>query len=239
MTETIMEAHDQRYSRQTMLAEIGADGQRRLSQAAVLIVGLGGLGSAAATYLAGAGVGRLGLCDNDTVSLSNLQRQMLYDSRGVGLAKTDEACRRLSAQSPHIRFDLYPQGLTADNADDIIGQYDIVMDCTDNYRTRYIIDDACARCGKPWVYGSIGEFDGQVAIFGAASGVRYSDLYPERGELCALDGQTRGVLGAVPGVVGAIQASEAIKMICRFGTPLYGKLFTINLKSLSTSVFEF
>ena len=143
----------QRYTRQTMLPEIGERGQRRLAEASVLVVGLGGLGSPVALYLAAAGVGRLGLADADVVSLSNLQRQVLYTARQVGEPKTRAARERLAALSPHTRFDLYDEGLTAENAQRIVAEYDLVVDCCDNYPTRYLLDDVCAACGKPWVYG--------------------------------------------------------------------------------------
>lgn len=228
-----------RYSRQTMLPTIGEEGQRRLLASSVLIVGLGGLGSAAATYLTGAGVGHIGLCDPDTVSLSNLQRQVLYTEDEIGVGKVKAAAARLKAQSSPTRFDLYPDGLTRENAPAIAGRYDLLVDCTDNFATRYLIDDVCATLGKPWVYGSIGEHRGEVAVMNHRSGRRYADLYPDRKELCGLPRKTAGVIGALPGVIGALQASEAIKIITGADNPLDGRLFSIDLLSLSTFIIEF
>lgn len=222
-----------------MLAEIGEDGQRKLRAASVLIVGAGGLGAAVGTYLTGAGVGRIGLADPDTVSLSNLQRQVLYTEAEVGLKKVDCARKRLSAQSGHTIFETFPEGVTEANANETAGRFDLIMDCTDNYPTRYLIDDTCAALGKPWIYGSIGEFTGQVAVMNHLRGRRYADLYDDREGLCGLPRTIRGVLGAVPGVVGAIQAAEALKLICGFGELLDGRLFTIDLKTLKTDIFDF
>ncbi len=222
-----------------MLSEIGAEGQRKLKRASVLIVGLGGLGAAVSTYLTGAGVGRIGLADNDVVSLSNLQRQVLYTENTLGRRKVDEAALRLSAQSSHTAFDLFPDGLTENNAAETVSGFDLVVDCTDNYPTRFLIDDTCAALGKPWIYGSIEEFSGQVAVMNHRRKRRYSDLYDDREGLCALPRTVKGVLGAVPGVIGALEASEAIKLICGFGEPLDGRLFTIDLKTLQTNIFDF
>lgn len=228
-----------RYSRQRMLAEIGDEGQRRLGAASVLIVGLGGLGAPAATYLAGAGVGRIGLADNDVVSLSNLQRQVLYAEAEVGSPKTSAARNRLAAINGDVTFEIHPDGLTAENARSLIGGYDLVVDCCDNFATRYLLDDVCAETGRPWVYGSIGEFHGQVSVFNHARGRRYRELYPDREALCALPRAAAGVLGAVPGVIGALEASEAIKILAGFGTVAEGRLFTIDLLTLETSLIEF
>lgn len=205
----------------------------------VLIVGLGGLGAAVATYLTGAGVGRIGLCDPDRVSLSNLQRQVLYTEQQIGMPKVEEAARRLGSQSSSTRFDLHPDGLTEENGETLAAGYDLLVDCTDNFATRYLIDDICHRLGKPWVYGSIGEFRGQVAVMNHLNGRRYADLYPDREALCALPHKTAGVIGAVPGVIGAMEASEALKLLAGFGNPLDGKLFSIDLLTLSTLIIEF
>lgn len=229
----------ERYARQLMLGEIGEDGQRKLSEASVLIVGLGGLGAPAATYLVGAGVGRIGLCDPDVVNLSNLQRQVLYTEDEVGRPKTDCAECRLSAISGHTVFEVYPDGLTPGNAEGIVSRYDIVVDCCDNFRTRYLIDDTCAALGRPWIYGSIGAFHGQVALMNGRRGLRYSALYPDRAELEDRPAASGGVLGVVPGVIGAIEAGEALKLIVGFGETLDGRLFTINLKTLQTDIIEF
>ena len=229
----------ERYARQTMLPEIGPEGQRRLAASSVLLVGAGGLGSPAALYLTGAGVGRLGLADPDTVSESNLQRQVLYTESQIGRPKPTAARERLAALSSSTRFDLHPEGLTAENARELVAAYDLVVECCDNFATRYLLDEACAEVGRPWVYGSIGAFHGQVSLFNGRTGRRYTELYPDREALCALPRSTAGVLGTVPGVIGAIEASEAIKWIAGFGEPLEGKLFTIDLKTLQTETIEF
>lgn len=229
----------ERYARQTMLPEIGPEGQRRLAASSVLLVGVGGLGSPAALYLTGAGVGRLGLADPDTVSESNLQRQVLYTESQIGRPKPAAARERLAALSSSTRFDLHPEGLTAENARELVAAYDLVVECCDNFATRYLLDEACAEVGRPWVYGSIGAFHGQVSLFNGRTGRRYTELYPDREALCALPRSTAGVLGTVPGVIGAIEASEAIKWIAGFGESLEGKLFTIDLKTLQTETIEF
>lgn len=230
---------DERYARQTMLPEVGDEGQRRLAAASVLLVGLGGLGSAVAPYLAGAGIGRMGLADPDTVSESNLPRQTLYIEAQLGQPKTAAAHARLSALSSPTRFDLYPEGLTADHAAEQVAAYDLVIDCCDNYPTRYLIDDACRAAGRPWVYGSIGAFHGQVALMNGRRGRCYADLYPDREALSRLPRATMGVVGPVPGVVGAIEAAEAIKWIVGCGEPLDGRLLTIDLLTLQTDIIEF
>lgn len=226
-----------RYSRQTML--IGEEGQLRLSQASVLIVGLGGLGAPVATYLAGAGTGHLGLADPDTVSLSNLHRQTLYSETQTGMPKTEAAAERLRAIYAGIRLSLYPEGLTPLNARRTVGLYDLVIDCTDNFAARYLIEDAAVAGGKPWVYGAIGEYSGQVSVFNHLKGRRYSELYPDREELCALPRTTSGVLGPLPGVIGAMQASEAIKIITGIGETAEGKLLSIDLLTLRTETITF
>ncbi len=231
--------NDQRYARQTALPEIGPTGQAMIERGSVLIVGLGGLGAPAATYLTGAGVGRIGLCDPDTVSLSNLQRQVLYTEAEVGQPKVDCAARRLAAISGHTVFEKYPDGLTPENAREIIGAYDIVVDCCDNFATRYLIDDVCAELGKVWVYGSIGAFTGQAAVMNGAHGLRYSYLYSDREELEGQPAASGGVLGIVPGVIGAIEAGEALKLLGQFGEPLDGKLYVIDLKTLNTNILQF
>lgn len=231
--------NDERYARQTALPEIGPTGQTMIERGSVLIVGLGGLGAPAATYLTGAGVGRIGLCDPDTVSLSNLQRQVLYTEAEVGQPKVDCAARRLAAISGHTVFEKYPEGLTPENARELIGAYDIVVDCCDNFATRYLIDDVCAELGKVWVYGSIGAFNGQAAVMNGAHGLRYSYLYPDREELGRQPASSGGVLGIVPGVIGAIEAGEALKLLGQFGEPLDGKLYVIDLKTLNTNILQF
>ncbi len=227
----------ERYSRQVMLPEIGEEGQRRLLEASVLIVGLGGLGSPVALYLTGAGIGRLGLCDNDVVSISNLHRQILYSENTEGKPKAHIASARLSELSSHTKFELWEEGLTPVNAQDIISRYDIIIDCTDNHKTRYLIDETCARLGKTWIHGAIGNFDGRVSTF-TPGGPRYSDLYSDIEVLIDAPKSAGGVIGPLPGIVGCIEATEAIKLICGFGETLSGKILTVDLKNLQFNVFD-
>ena len=229
----------ERYSRQTMLPEFGMEGQRKLFDASVLVIGAGGLGAPVTTYLTGAGAGHIGIADADTVSISNLQRQTLYGENDVGRYKTDCAINRLSAMSAATHFTAHPEGITPENAREIIDRYDLVVDCTDNFPTRFLIDEACAFCGKPWVHGAIGEFHGQVTVFNHTKGKRYTDLYPDKDSLCALPRHISGVIGAVPGVIGSLKAAEAIKIITGIGEPLEGRLFTIDILNMHTAIIEF
>lgn len=229
----------ERYSRQIMLPEIGIEGQKRLSEATVLIVGLGGLGAPVATYLTGAGVGCLMLADSDVVSLSNLQRQLLYSEAQIGKPKTVSAHERLKAISGKTRFELYPEGFTDDNCQALVKKADVVIDCCDNYATRYLINDTCVACGKPWIYGSIGEFLGQVSVFNHTLKRGYTELYPDREYLCGLPRQTLGVVGVVPGIIGCIEAAEAIKLIAGFGELLEGKLLTADIRNMKFEIIEF
>ena len=228
-----------RYARQILLPEIGAEGQQRLLRSAVLLVGLGGLGSAVAPALAAAGVGRLGLADPDTVSESNLQRQTLYTEQQIGQPKCEAAREPLAALSSHTHFDLHAEGITPENARRIIAGYDLVIDCCDNFPTRYLLDDVCAACGKPWIHGAISAFGGMVTVFNHRRAKRYAELYPDREALCAREQAAQGVVGSVPAVVGALEASEALKILARFGEVLDGRLFTIDLKTMHTELMDF
>lgn len=228
----------ERYVRQTLLAEIGEEGQRRLLGSSALIVGLGGLGAPVAMYLTAAGVGRIGLCDIDTVSLSNLQRQILYTEHDLGRPKTACAFARLSAMSSATAFDIIGDGLTQRNAGDIVGKYDIVLDCTDNFATRRLIDTTCRKLGKPWVHGSIDGFYGCVTVFNHHAGRRYADLYPDIAEVAA-PACPIATLGPVPGVIGSMQAVEAIKVLTGCGNPLDGRLLTIDLLNMNIETIEF
>lgn len=228
----------ERYSRHTMLAEIGEEGQRRLSQASVLLVGVGGLGSPIALYLVAAGVGRIGLVDSDVVSESNLQRQVLYVEAEIGLPKVECATLRLKSLNSNVLIDSYDTRLDEDNARQLIENYDIVVDGCDNFTTRYIIDEVCAELGKPYVYGSIGAFRGQVSTFNYQGGMRYSDLYPDREALTSKAHPAVGVVGVMPGVIGCIEAAEVIKIASGCGTPLRNRLYTIDLLTMQSYVLE-
>src|SRR5687768_7432606 len=218
-----------RYSRHMVLAEVGEDGQRRLKQSSVLVVGAGGLGSPVALYLAAAGVGRIGIVDFDAVDLSNLQRQVLHDTSGIGSRKTTSARARLEGLNPHVQVDTIDDELNASNALGIIGEYDVVVDGTDNFKTRYLTNDACVLLGRPNVYGSVLRFEGQASVFATADGPCYRCLFrepPPPGLVpsCA----EAGVLGVLPGLIGTIQATEAIKLILGAGASLAGRLLLID-----------
>lgn len=226
----------QRYSRHINLSEIGVDGQEKLKQSKVLIIGLGGLGSPAALYLAAAGIGTIGIMDGDVVSLDNLQRQILYAGSEVGESKVVAAKNRLAGLNPCITINTYTVRLTASNACEIIRNYDIILDCTDNFPTRYLINDACVLAGKPYVYGSVYKFEGQVSVFGLKDSGCYRCLFPDppAPELipnCA-DG---GVLGVLPGVIGTLQASEAIKLLLDIGEPLSGRMLLFDALAMKFS----
>jgi sulfur-carrier protein adenylyltransferase/sulfurtransferase len=218
-----------RYSRHLLIPEVGLAGQEKLAAARVLVVGAGGLGSPVLAYLAAAGVGRIGIADDDAIDVTNLQRQILYDTAGVGKPKAATAAERLHALNPQIALDVLPVRLNTANAREIVRLYDVVVDGTDTFAARYLINDACVLEGKPDVYGSIFRFDGQVSVFGMSGGPCYRCLYPEPPppELvpnCA----EGGVLGVLAGIVGTWQASEALKLVLGIGTPLAGRLMLID-----------
>ena len=218
-----------RYNRHLILPEVGLEGQKKLKAASVLLVGAGGLGSPLALYLAAAGVGRLGLVDFDVVDETNLQRQVLHGTKDVGRPKLESARDRILDINPHVQVDLYKTRLTSENALDIIKEYDLVADGTDNFPTRYLVNDACVLAGKPNVYASIFRFEGQVSVFGTPDGPCYRCLYPEPPPPGLVPSCAEGgVLGVLPGLVGTIQATEVIKMILGIGTPLIGRLLLVD-----------
>lgn len=221
----------ERYSRQTGLPEIGPQGQAKISRARVLIVGVGGLGSPISLYLAGAGVGHIGLVDDDVVSPSNLHRQVLYTTAETGQSKAAQAARRLTALNPDVEVTAQAIRLTEENAEEIVSDYDIVVDGCDNYATRYIIDDVCRRLGKPYVYGAVCGFEGQASVFHATpSSPGYRNLYPTPPPPPA----SKALVGMTPGVVGIILAHETLKLICGYGPTLDGRLWTINLLTMES-----
>ncbi len=218
-----------RYDRHLTLPQVGRAGQERLKRASVLLVGAGGLGAPLALYLAAAGVGRLGLVDFDRVEASNLHRQVLYGTCDVGRPKLEVARERIEALNPHVEVTLHETRLTSDNALAVIDGYDVVADGTDNFATRYLVNDACVLTGTPNAYASIFRFEGQVAVFGAAGGPCYRCLYPEPpppGQVpsCA----EGGVLGVLPGLVGTLQATEVLKLLLGVGEPLIGRLLMVD-----------
>jgi molybdopterin/thiamine biosynthesis adenylyltransferase/rhodanese-related sulfurtransferase/molybdopterin converting factor small subunit len=214
-----------RYSRHLIMPEVGMEGQRRLKAARVLMIGTGGLGAPTGMYLAAAGVGTLGVVDFDVVDASNLQRQIVHGTKDVGRPKIDSARDRLSDINPNVKIDTYETRLTSENALELFRDYDIVVDGTDNFPTRYLVNDACVLTGKPNVYGSIFRFEGQASVFWAARGACYRCLYPEPPPPGLVPSCAEGgVLGVLPGIVGAIQANETIKLILGGGEPLINRL---------------
>ena len=219
----------QRYGRHLVLPDVGLEGQRRLKAGRVLLVGAGGLGSPVALYLAAAGVGTLGLIDFDVVDLSNLQRQVLHGTSDVGRSKLDSARDRIHDVNPHVAVDTYEMRLTSANALDILREYDIVVDGTDNFATRYLTNDACVLLGKPNVYGSIFRFEGQASVFATDDGPCYRCLYPDPPPPGLVPSCAEGgVFGVLPGIVGTIQATEALKLLLGIGDPLVGRLLLID-----------
>ena len=214
-----------RYSRHLIMPEVGMEGQLKLKQAKVLCIGTGGLGAPLGLYLAAAGVGRIGLVDFDSVDFTNLQRQILFSTNDVGRPKIEAAADRLQGLNPEIQIDRFETHLSSENALDIMEDYDIIVDGTDNFPTRYLVNDASILLGKPNVYGSIFRFEGQIAIFGAPGGPCYRCLYPEPPPPGLVPSCAEGgVLGVLPGIVGAIQAAETLKLIIGKGDPLIGRL---------------
>jgi molybdopterin/thiamine biosynthesis adenylyltransferase/rhodanese-related sulfurtransferase len=222
-----------RYSRHLMLPEVGVEGQSRLKSASVLVVGAGGLGAPLGMYLAAAGVGRLGLVDFDVVDFTNLQRQVSYATADVGRRKLEAMRERLHGINPHIQIDVHEIRLDSANALDILRPYDVVVDGTDNFPTRYLVNDACVLLGKPNVYGSIFRFEGQAAVFWAERGPCYRCLYEEPPPPGLVPSCAEGgVLGVLPGIVGCIQAAETIKLLLGTGEPLIGRLLLFDALSM-------
>lgn len=222
------------YSRHLMLPNVGMEGQRKLKAAAVLIVGAGGLGSPAALYLAAAGVGKIGIVDYDVVDASNLQRQVLHDTAHLGQLKAVSARERLLGLNPNIQVKIYPEPFNSDNALDILDEYDLLIDGTDNFATRYLANDACVLSGKPYIYGAIYRFEGQVSVFDARRGPCYRCLFaePPPPEMAPTCGES-GVFGVLPGTIGTLQATEAIKLILGIGTPAINKLLIYDALDLT------
>jgi sulfur-carrier protein adenylyltransferase/sulfurtransferase len=219
----------ERYSRHLILPEVGLEGQKRLKAASILCVGTGGLGSPLLLYLAAAGVGRLGIVDFDVVDFSNLQRQVIHGTSWVGKPKIESAKNRILEINPYCQVDLYETMLTSENALKIAEPYDIIIDGTDNFPTRYLVNDTCVLLNKPNVYGSIFRFEGQATVFNYEGGPNYRDLYPEPPPPGLVPSCAEGgVLGILPGIIGVIQATEAIKIILGQGTTLSGRLLLFN-----------
>ncbi|MBW2290012.1 MAG: molybdopterin-synthase adenylyltransferase MoeB [Deltaproteobacteria bacterium] len=228
-----------RYRRHLSLPEIGVAGQQALFDAKVLLIGAGGLGCPSALYLAAAGIGRLGLVDFDVVDASNLQRQVLYGTADVGRLKVDVASERIAAMNPDVEVVKHPLQLTSENALELFADYDVIIDGTDNFPTRYLSNDACVLLGKPNVHGSIFRFDGQATVFDARHGPCYRCLYPEPPPPGAVPSCAEGgVLGVLPGLIATIQATETIKIVTGVGEPLYGRLIQYDALQMEFNEFR-
>ncbi|WP_285058015.1 HesA/MoeB/ThiF family protein [Pedobacter ginsengisoli] len=228
-----------RYDRQMLLPELGIEGQQKLKAASVLVIGAGGLGCPVLLYLSAAGIGHIGVIDHDLVDESNLQRQILYNTSDIGKNKAETAVAKLQLLNPHISFNSFPFKLTVDNAATIIGRYDLVVDGSDNFPTRYLVNDTCVKLGQPLVFGSLFKFEGQVSVFNFMGGPDYRSLYPEPplAEDVPNCGES-GVIGTLPGIVGTYMANETIKLIAGFGETLSGKLMTIDALNNDVRIFN-
>jgi molybdopterin/thiamine biosynthesis adenylyltransferase/rhodanese-related sulfurtransferase len=229
-------SNNERYSRQMILPGFGLAAQEKLRAAKVLLVGLGGLGCPALQYLVGAGVGSIGIMDADKVSISNLHRQLLYSETDIGQLKTTVAAKKILEQNAAISIEIYAYAINKQNALQIIKDYDLVIDGTDNFSAKYLINDACVLLNKPWIYGAVYRYEGQVSVFNLGSLpltqplINYRDIFPQKpynGEIASCE--AAGVLGVIPGIIGTMQAAEAIKIITGIGKPLYGRMFNYNL----------
>lgn len=234
-----MELKNERYARQDMLPEIGSEGQEKLQRAKVLVVGAGGLGSPIGLYLAGAGIGTIGLMDEDVVSVSNLHRQVLYTENEVGISKVERAAERLRALNGEVDVRIHPCRLTVENASAVIAEYDIVVDACDNFATRYLLSDTCEALHKPYVYGAIQGFCGQVSVFCHGDHPKtYRDLYTDEEATLRMPPPFKGVVGMTPAVVGSVEAHEVLKLVCGYGEPLCGRLWTIDLRDMRSYILD-
>ena len=230
----------ERHARHLVLPNVGYEGQEKLAAARVLVIGAGGLGSPVLLYLAAAGIGTIGIVDDDAVDVSNLQRQIIHRTEDVGSKKVDSAKAKLLALDPNIEVELYPHRLNPENALDVLQGWDVVVDGTDNIPTRYLIDDACHLLSIPWIYGSIHRFEGQVSVFSTEQSRCYRDLFPEAPPAGALQNcADAGVFGVLPGVVGGIQATEVIKLLLGLETQLIGSLLLYDALEMSTRMLRF
>jgi adenylyltransferase/sulfurtransferase len=228
-----------RYSRHIILPEVGMEGQRKLKASSILLIGTGGLGSPLALYLAAAGIGRIGLVDYDVVDDSNLQRQIIHGRSTVGMSKLDSAEARIRDLNPFIQIDKYNVPLMSDNALEIFAPYDIIIDGTDNFPTRYLVNDACVKLGKPNVYGSIFRFEGQVSVFYAKEGPCYRCMFPTPPPPGLVPSCAEGgVLGILPGTIGTLQATEAIKLLLGLGEPMIGRMLLYDALEMSFTTIK-
>lgn len=225
-----------RYHRQIILSEIGLEGQERLKAAKVLVIGAGGLGCPLLQYLVAAGVGNIGIVDDDKVDESNLHRQILYSSADIGKNKAETALEKLKIINPFVDISSYPVRLQAENAEELFSDYELIVDGSDNFATRYLTNDTCVRLGKPLIFGSIFGFEGQVSVFNYRNGPTYRCVFPEAGESpnCA----ENGVLGVLPGIIGSFMANETLKIILNTGETLSGKLLIMNVLENTFNLFK-
>jgi len=230
----------QQYNRHLILNEIGELGQLKLKQAKVLVIGAGGLGCPILQYLSAAGVGTIGIIDHDTIDQSNLQRQVLYSHDDIGKFKAEVAANKLSGLNPFVNFEIYLQRLTSEIAIDLFSRYDIIVDGSDNFPTRYLVNDAAVLTDKPVVFGSIFKFEGQVSVFNYKNGPTYRCLYPNAPQPNEVPNCSEiGVLGVLPGIIGSLQANEVLKIICGIGEVLFGKLLTYNALTMQQMILGF
>lgn len=222
----------ERYNRQIILPEFGIEAQNKLKEASVLIIGVGGLGSVSSTYIVASGVGKLGLVDIDKVSISNLQRQVLYREDELGLSKVERAKETLERLNSNVEIITYKTFLTPENAISIIKNYDIIIDGTDNFKARYLINDVCVGLGKPFVYASIGNYNGSVSVFNLnENSCNYRDLFPDYNTLKNKENTNKGVMGVLPSIAASIQTNEAIKIITNTGDILDNKILSFNIQN--------
>lgn len=225
-----------RYNRQIILSEIGLKGQEILKAARVLIIGAGGLGCPVLQYLTAAGVGTLAIVDDDKIDISNLHRQILYTAADIGKSKAETAAAKLKALNPFVHIDFYPTRLTIENAEEIISKYNLIVDGSDNFETRYLVNDTCVKLDKTLVFGSIFGFEGQISVFNYKGGPTYRCVFPEVGE--APNCEVNGVLGVLPGIVGTFMANETLKILLEIGEPLSGRLMVVNVLENIFNLFK-
>jgi sulfur-carrier protein adenylyltransferase/sulfurtransferase len=235
----VTQEYDSRYARQTILPQMGLEGQEKLTKAKVLVIGCGGLGGPVLSYLAAAGVGTIGLIEFDTVSLSNLHRQIIFETKDIGQPKIAIAEQKIKALNPNVQVLAHNTPLSSKNALEIFVEFDLIVDGSDNFPTRYLVNDACEILNKPFVYGAIHQMEGQVSVFNYKGSCTYRDLYntppdPETAPNCAVG----GVLGPIAGVIGSLQAVEAIKIICGIESPLFNEILVVEFQSMTFRKFK-
>lgn len=237
MQNRLSEHEMERYSRHIQLPGIGVEGQLKLKSSSALLVGVGGLGSAISQYLIAAGIGRLGIADSDAVDLSNLQRQTIHRTEDQGLSKVESARRFLNALNPHSQIDVYYKRFDLDNGIEIAAPYEYLIDGSDNLLTRYLINEIAVRQGKPYIYGAIYQFEGQVSVFDARQGPCYQCLFDQPPEKePQKTSQDLGVFGAIPGIIGSMETTEVLKLILELGEPLIGKLLMVDTLTMQTQL---